>query len=266
MLNSKLMSKNKIKKEETEKEQNKQSEEEDKPCLDDIIATVIKKDTYPHKKIVTADIQLNALLKSITGNWIFFLALFFCFYKLKQSTVYNSSYFHMVYTFVFIGFLGHFSHLCSHYINFTEVYKNCDNIFTQNKYTNFLLYNYVRFIDFHDKIHHDTSINKQFINILTEFINNVYIQGVGLVMIIKLLDIRVILLWAFMYATMHNINYLYLKPTTHRDHHINDHTNFGLDIFDIILNTKYDYADVEVFNHGAINLLVITYIIIYFTG
>jgi sterol desaturase/sphingolipid hydroxylase (fatty acid hydroxylase superfamily) len=90
-------------------------------------------------------------------------------------------------------------------------------------------------------------------------------QGLGVVFIIKLIDIRVLLLWAFMYATVHNINYLYVKPTTHKDHHVNHHTNYGLDFVDILLNTKYDYNDVEQHNHAAINLILITYVICYFT-
>jgi sterol desaturase/sphingolipid hydroxylase (fatty acid hydroxylase superfamily) len=90
-------------------------------------------------------------------------------------------------------------------------------------------------------------------------------QGLGVVLIIKLIDIRVLLLWAFMYATVHNINYVFIKPTTHKDHHVNNHTNYGLDVVDILLNTKYDYNDIEVHNHVAINLILITYVICYFT-
>ena len=90
-------------------------------------------------------------------------------------------------------------------------------------------------------------------------------QGFSIVILIKTMDIRVILLWAFMYATIHNINYLYIKPSTHQGHHLNSHTNYGIDYMDIILNTKSDFNDIETHNHAAINLLVITYIITYVT-
>jgi len=92
-------------------------------------------------------------------------------------------------------------------------------------------------------------------------------QGGSLVILVWLynnfIDSRVVLLWALMYASAHNINYLFIKPSVHRDHHINDHTNFGLDIADIIFDTKYDLNDIESHNHIGINLLIITMIMIY---
>lgn len=211
------------------------------------------------------ELQLSALWKSITGNYLFFIALFFCLYKFKQSTQYTSSYFILVLSFIFSSFQGYFSHYVSHHINFTDFYKKCDNILTRNKYINYCLTAGVDFLDFHDKIHHDTGINKQILNICYEFLNNVYMQGLGVVIIIKFIDIRVLLLWAFMYASVHNINYLYLKPTTHKDHHLDNHTNYGLDFVDILLNTKYDYNDIELHNHAGINLILIAYVICYFT-
>jgi len=210
-------------------------------------------------------LQLSALWKSITGNYLFFIALFFCLYKFKQSTKYTSSYFILVLSFIFASFQGYFSHYVSHHMNFTNLYQKCDNILTRNKFINCCLKAGVDFLDFHDKIHHDTGINKQILNICYEFLNNVYMQGLGVVLIIKFIDIRVLLLWAFMYASVHNINYLYLKPTTHKDHHLDHHTNYGLDFVDIILNTKYDYNDIELHNHAGINLILIAYVICYFT-
>lgn len=210
-------------------------------------------------------LQLSALWKSITGNYLFYIALFFCMYKFKQSVRYTSSYFILVLSFIFASFQGYLSHYVSHHINFTDFYKTCDNILTRNKCINSCLNTCVDFLDFHDKIHHDTGINKQILNIFYEFLNNVYMQGLGVVLIIKFIDIRVLILWAFMYATVHNINYLYFKPTTHKDHHLDHRTNYGLDFVDIILNTKYDYNDVEVHNHAGINLILIAYVICYFT-
>lgn len=210
-------------------------------------------------------LQLSALWKSIYGNYVFFIALFFCLYKFKQNTKYDASYLILFLSFIFASIQGYFSHYVSHHINFTDFYNTCDNILTRNKYVDGCLRSCVDFLDFHDKIHHDTDINKQTQNICYEFLNNVYMQGLGVVLIIKLIDIRVLLLWAFMYAAVHNINYLYVKPTTHKDHHVNHHTNYGLDFVDILLNTKYDYNDVEQHNHAAINLILITYVICYFT-
>jgi len=161
--------------------------------------------------------------------------------------------------------IGYLSHYISHHFNFTDFYKKNDNILTRNTYINNTLTGISSFLDFHDITHHDTSINKQIKNIIYEFLNNIIIQGMGLVIFIKIMDIRVIILWAFMYATIHNINYLFIKPTTHSDHHLNSHTNYGIDFVDIIFNSKYDWNDIETHNHGAINLLLVTYIICYFT-
>ena len=211
------------------------------------------------------DKHLNILFLSIKKNYLYFLTLFFCLYKFKQNKKYNSSYIKLVFSFIIISMIGYFSHYISHHFNFTDFYKKNDNILTRNSYINNISTGICRFLDFHDSRHHDTSINKQIQNIIYEFLNNVIIQGIGLVIFIKIMDIRVIILWAFMYATIHNINYLFIKPTTHSDHHLNSHTNYGIDFVDIIFNSKYDWNDIETHNHGAINLLLITYIICYFT-
>ena len=76
---------------------------------------------------------------------------------------------------------------------------------------------------------------------------------------------RIVIIWAFLYATVHNINFSFTKPTTHRDHHLNCHTNYGLDVYDILFGTKYDWNDLENYNHAAINMIIITAITYYFT-
>jgi hypothetical protein len=215
--------------------------------------------------VVSIDTHLTILWKSISNNYIFFLVLLFCLYKFHQNKKYTSSYIQLIVSFITISILGHLSHYVSHHINCMELYGTMDNMLTRNKYINKIITIYLGILDFHNTTHHDTSVNKQLCNIFYEFISNIFIQGIGIVIFIKMIDIRVILLWAFMYATIHNINYLYFNPTTHRDHHLHCHTNFGIDFVDILLNTKYDWNDIEIHNHGAINLLVITYIIMYFT-
>lgn len=135
-----------------------------------------------------------------------------------------------------------------------------------NGYIDSILTSVFRFMDFHSVTHHDSSINKQPANVCYEFMNNFFTQGGGLVLFVwfcnRCIDMRVILLWALMYATAHNINYLFLKPTVHRDHHLHEDTNYGLDIADIIFDTKYDLTDIEDYNHISINLIVITAIMV----
>jgi hypothetical protein len=99
-----------------------------------------------------------------------------------------------------------------------------------------------------------------------EIINNIMTQGGLLIMVkyfLQLLDNRVILLWAFFYATVHNINYNLLPPLTHRQHHLNDKTNYGIDIWDIIVGSKYDWQTIETHNHAAVNVLGIGAIIFF---
>ena len=69
-----------------------------------------------------------------------------------------------------------------------------------------------------------------------------------------------------MYATIHNINYNIIHPLTHQQHHWNDKTNYGIDIWDIIIGSKYDWNEVETYNHTAINLIVITAVIYYISN
>jgi sterol desaturase/sphingolipid hydroxylase (fatty acid hydroxylase superfamily) len=137
-----------------------------------------------------------------------------------------------------------------------------------NGHVDSILTSVFRFMDFHSVTHHDSSINKQPVNVCYEFMNNFFTQGGWLVLFVwfcnRCIDMRVILLWALMYASAHNINYMFLKPTVHRDHHLHEDTNYGLDIADIIFDTKYDLNDIEDYNHISINLIVITAIMVYF--
>ena len=65
------------------------------------------------------------------------------------------------------------------------------------------------------------------------------------------------------YATVHNINYNIVSPQTHQNHHKDKNTSYGLDIFDILFNTKYDVNEIENYNHGAINIIVLTLLFCY---
>jgi sterol desaturase/sphingolipid hydroxylase (fatty acid hydroxylase superfamily) len=94
---------------------------------------------------------------------------------------------------------------------------------------------------------------------------NFYVQAGGFLLIIwvaKQLNLYVITLWGLMYATIHNINYAIRPPATHMCHHIDKTTNYGIDIWDIIFNSKYgdDYSvdKIENINHYAINTAIIT--------
>lgn len=84
-----------------------------------------------------------------------------------------------------------------------------------------------------------------------------------------------IIFWALLYATNHNINYLFFKSKTHKFHHNSDMKkngaynknktkiiNYGIDTIDILFNTKHKHDIVENFNHSMINIIILTIIII----
>ena len=164
--------------------------------------------------------------------------------------------------------MGHITHRLSHNLHFLDIY-NRHKKNNMNGYVDAILTKVFNLLDFHRITHHDTSINKEPANICYEFLNNFLTQGGGLILFIwfynRFIDTRVVLLWALMYATAHNINYLFIKPTVHRDHHLHEETNYGLDIADIVFDTKHDLNDVEDHNHMSINLIIITLVIAYFT-
>ena len=208
-----------------------------------------------------------AFKESIKNNKWFYLTLLLCFYILKQSSPTNTSYVSLVVSYILIMVLGHIGHRISHNMNFTKTYNKFKKN-NMNPRINEWLLGLCRFLDFHSVTHHDTTINKQPANILYELINNVITQGGAIILIVKFtnnfLDLRVMMLWALMYATTHNINYGLLKPSVHRDHHVDNSTNFGIDIADIIFDTKYNLDDIETHNHVSINLIIITLFIVFF--
>ena len=226
----------------------------------------------PFKKSISvqSDVQANAIFLSIKQNFIFYIVLIGCLYTFTKCDYNKSSFILSIGTMGFITFYGYVMHYLSHCLNNTmsEVYKTYDNVFTRNKYIDWCAKKLIYFTEFHATTHHDTEVNKQYKNIALEFLNNMATQGVLLLIVkyfLNILDNRVILLWAFFYATVHNINYLYVKPSTHKEHHIDDQTNYGIDIWDIIVGSKYDWNNIETHNHTAINLIVITAGIMYFS-
>ena len=213
-----------------------------------------------------------ALKESIIKNKWFYLTIFICFFIFRHYGVTlsssSSSYITFAFSFIFILAMGHITHRLSHNLHFLDIY-NRHKKSNMNSHVDTILTKVFTLLDFHRITHHDTSINKEPANICYEFLNNFLTQGGMLIIFVwiynRFIDTRVVLLWALMYATAHNINYLFIKPTVHRDHHLHEDMNFGLDIADIVFDTKYDLNDVEDHNHMSINLILITIVIAYFT-
>ena len=137
---------------------------------------------------------------------------------------------------------------------------------TNNYYINKVMRRVLRIIDFHPTTHHDSDINKKFTNVFYEFWNNVLTQGTSFVLLyflFKKINLWVCITWAFAYATVHNINYLIKPPQTHKNHHKQVAYNLGIDIWDIIMGTKYPNEPAEKHNHYTINFIILTAIVCY---
>jgi len=231
------------------------------------------KDTKKTKKRKEKkDFKIETLYKSLEINKYFFVVLvlslsLYCHYK-------NKSFTSSLLTFVLMTLLGYLAHVISHSFNANETFEKLENktFFTSNEYTKPVIKNTCDFIDFHDKVHHDTKINKEPLNIFYEVCNNFLIQG-GLVylfyIVSRYIEPEMFILWAFMYTTIHHVNYTIIGSEEHKQHHANKYTNYGLDIWDIIFNTKPEESEEkegehpENFNHIIFNLLI-GLVILYF--
>lgn len=205
------------------------------------------------------------LCLAITTNWLFFGTLIGCVYALSTFT--NHSFHGILLTIFFISMLGYFIHMIGHHISFSKIYEPNDNYVTRTPFLHSIVTSLASFLDFHDTIHHDTSINKQPMNVIYEFINNFVLQG-GLILLLILITSYIskegVFLWASLYATVHNINYIIMPPKTHQNHHANKHSSYGIDIWDVIFNTKEDPDEIESYNHMSINMALITLGIYYY--
>lgn len=205
------------------------------------------------------------LYQHFIKNIPYYIVLIYCLYLLSDKSFYSFKFILCVFSWIFIGILGYFTHVIAHTVDLRKIYNSFDNVFTRNPYFNKGVNMFLKIYEFHGETHHDLDVNKQTYNIFYEFITNIYTQGLAFILFVefvKLVNYKVVLLWCFMYATIHNINYNIIHPSVHRDHHIDCHTNYGIDVMDILFNTKYDKKDIENFNHVSINLLILTSIIV----
>ena len=209
-------------------------------------------------------IKDDPIFQSFQLNYPFYLVLLVCIAFLAYYS--DTSFVWAIITVIFASGAGYLSHYVSHKINALELFQqlNKENHIT-NTYAKTGIELFCKMIDFHDQTHHNTDINKNWENIAIEFAMNFYVQAGGFILIIwvaRQLNLYVITLWGLMYATIHNINYAIHPPATHMLHHIDKTTNYGIDIWDIIFNTKYggDYSadKIENINHYAINTAIIT--------
>ena len=210
----------------------------------------------------------DPLIASIKLNYIFYISIFIGVCAITATT--NTNVIWGFISVVFISFLGYVVHYISHTVRVEELYDKIDNknYLTKNVYINYIIRLWCKTIDFHDITHHDSKVNKTFKNVAIEFALNFYTQAGAFLLFaffVRNLNTYVILLWGLMYPTVHLINYEFKKSKTHIFHHKDPKTNYGIDIWDILFNTKYngDNSKIENINHYSINVCIITIIMIY---
>ena len=218
--------------------------------------------------------NIDIALKSIQDNIIFWLITFFCLYIINRHSG-KYTFFETVLTFIITMIWGYYVHVISHAYDFEKLYTQSNNFITrflqQDENLNPVVLFFLRQFDFHSKIHHDSTINKQPFNLFMECFQNIISQasliifsGVSLFGLNIQFDKNAIIIWALFYVTVHNINYNYVNQQFHIDHHINEKTNYGIDLLDIIFDSKSDLSFIENNNYYIINSIIITLIMIKF--
>ena len=216
-------------------------------------------------KEISKEKIFQSLYKNLKINYIFYISILVAAIILKYDKFSSSSFIRGLLSLIFISMSGYFVHLLGHIFKYQKIFEKSNNIFKYIPILNKVMLNITKILDFHKTIHHDTKINKKYINIFYEFINNFLTQGLAqyiVIKIYKLIDERACFIWGLFYASFHNINYLILNPKTHQDHHNNSLCNLGIDIWDIIFGTKSNYNELEKYNHYSINYIITTIIVL----
>jgi hypothetical protein len=233
--------------------------------------------------------KCNMLYESLKKNYLFMICIIiqiFAFAILYPSNPTFGIIINIILgiiTFIIGTIIGYYVHVLSHLLDFKEIFDTC----YESSYTfghllrkiptpiMWLLHKIIYLFDFHDKIHHNTNINSKWNNIIIEIIMNLYTEGIALIILLKIFDFGVqlrgytfklnypiLFAWSILYTTIHNINYNIITPICHIQHHIDKNTNFGIDLMDIIFETKYD-TNSEEMNHAALNVIFIMIFIIF---
>ncbi len=216
---------------------------------------------------------------SILGNWPFWAACLVCLSMVAYTQ--SVSYLDVAVTFIASMYLGYDLHRKTHERNITALYDSWDSqildyIKAHMPALESGLRWFVYHCDFHDKIHHDSNVNKRPYNVLVEVYQNLLSEGLIAAALCYWLSpsIRIggrtitphvptMVFWALLYTSAHNINYEILRPQEHINHHLFPHTNFGIDLMDILFDTKYEPEGFEIMHHAVPNIIIITALILW---
>ena len=216
---------------------------------------------------------------SILANWSFWTSC--CIGIAMISYTDGASYFCVLTTFVASIYLGYEIHRKTHIRDITSSYENLDNPIINRLVKYFpklesIIRRVISHGDFHNNVHHDSNVNKEPCNALVEVYQNLLSEGLIAAAMCYWLrpalticgatlkpHIPTIIFWSLLYTSVHNINYTIINPSEHINHHLFPNTNFGIDLMDILCDTKCEPEGFELLNHAVPNIIVITMIILY---
>jgi hypothetical protein len=179
-------------------------------------------------------------------------------------------------SFLFITFAGYYMHVISHQYNYTSIYYS---LYQSSNYWGQLfrilpkcIHSFFKkqlwLADFHDIIHHDSSINHTYLNLFIEFCMNLYVEGICWIVLFQYLmgcqwfNYSIFWAWSFIYATTHIINFNIQPSRHHQKHHLHKYYNYSFGFIDILLGTNYD-NELEQMNHVSINVICVMLFILF---
>jgi hypothetical protein len=196
--------------------------------------------------------RMSLLSASLFKNWLYITAHIICI--ITMSIYYGVTWMSSI-TMIFNGIAtiivaitsGWGVHYVSHHLDALALYRGTyTHKYIKRKYRGLdrTIKRLCKVIDFHDKDHHNTDINKRPINVFTEFIQNIFTISVLFLIVNNLCNLNfnnlIILAYGIIYALMHNVLYANNASITHVQHHTDKFTNYGLDFVDIVMGSKYD--------------------------
>ena len=219
---------------------------------------------------------------SILANWPFWTACTAALVIMTHND--GTPYLDAFITFVASVYLGYDLHRKTHIRNVTKFYDEMDNpIVTYIRENTPRLDAAVKWFachgDFHVEVHHDSTVNRKPYNVLVEVYQNLLTEGLIAAALCYLLNpsaticgitirphIPTVVFWSLLYTSVHNINYDIIRPKEHVNHHLFPDTNFGIDLLDILCDTKHEPEGFEIMHHAVPNIVGITLLILYFRG
>jgi hypothetical protein len=205
----------------------------------------------------------DLFLDNLKINWIFYLGLLLSLYVFSAHT--KTSLVKNILSFILISLAGYFIHLMAHQYDYKILFEKAiehNSFLTRSDFMKDIVRWTGELVSFHDDVHHDTEINKNWDNQIYEFIHNFIAQGLVMfvaIIIFRNLNPKIALIWGLYYATIHIINYNFVQPEVHKQHHEDKHTNYGLDVWDVLFNTKFDKS-LENYNHSVVNVMLLFFI------